>query len=292
MTLRLLEGLAGFAEPFDACILDLWGVVHNGKAPYSGAIDCMRRLREAGKQVLLLSNAPRRSREVVRFLDDLGVPRDAYDDLLTSGDLTREELRTGRDERVRRLGGHYFQIGPKRDWELIEGLTGFKRVGEIFDATFILCTGLFDDTVDTPEEYTGLFRTAIGREMMFVCANPDLVVMRGGDIIHCAGALASLYEELGGEVISYGKPYRRTYEVAMERLGIRDPRRVLAVGDSLRTDVAGAMGAGIDIVLVTCGIHAEEWGVAPGSPPSLPAIERHCADVGVQPSAVMAELRW
>jgi HAD superfamily hydrolase (TIGR01459 family) len=287
MSIPIISGLAGLAPPFDGFLLDLWGVVHNGHSPYPHAADCMRRLRHGGKTVLLLSNAPRTAGPVRTFLDRLGVPRDAYDDILTSGELTRRALAQGT---AGVAGRRYFRIGPERDWGLLDGLD-FALVAEIAAADFVLCTGLFDDERETVADYEALLAEAARRQLPMVCANPDLTVMRGPKTILCAGSVAAAYEKCGGSVRYFGKPHRSAYAACLQQLGLA-AAQLLAVGDSLRTDIAGATAAGIASVLVAGGIHADEWGVRPGARPDAAKVEAACASAGLRPLAVIAELRW
>ena len=286
MTIPVLSGLGPLAPRFGGFLLDLWGVVHNGHEPYRHAVECMRRLRAGGK-VLLLSNAPRRPEAVRQQLDRIGVARDAYDDVLTSGELTRRALAAGADGIV---GKRYFRIGPERDWGLLEDLD-FAAVPDIAAAEFVLCTGLNDDESETPADYAKLLAVAAARRLPLVCANPDLTVMRGPKRIFCAGAIAAAYEAQGGVAHYHGKPHAGAYVACRALLGL-PASRLLAVGDSLRTDIAGAVYAGIASVLVAGGIHAEEWGLAPGETPRADKLAAACEQAGVRPGAVLAELRW
>ncbi|MCW5729452.1 MAG: TIGR01459 family HAD-type hydrolase [Alphaproteobacteria bacterium] len=280
-----IAGLGPVAEKYDAFILDLWGVVHDGHRPFPGTVDCMRRLRAQGKPVILLSNAPRRSESVEDFLrQKIGLPEGCHDHIITSGDLTHAHL-------ARRAEGwrSYLRVGPERDWGLLDDLD-YRRVETPAAADFMLCTGLVDDEKEEPQDYDRIFREAIALGLVMVCANPDLTVMRGNVRVYCAGALAARYEALGGRVIQHGKPYPDAYAACRALLGPARTR-LLAVGDSLRTDIAGAHAAGIDSVLVACGIHAEEWGVRAGEMPDPARIEAAIGD-GPRPTYLAAELRW
>ncbi len=291
MSFEILPGLAGIADRYDAFILDLWGVVHNGHAPYPGALECMARMREGGRKVILLSNAPRTNGYVVEFLKTIGVPREAYDLILTSGDMTREILETRGETFLKNGESRFYQIGAARDKGLEDGLD-FKRISDMEDAEFIICTGLVNDEVETPENYRLLLEKALAHNLTMICANPDLTVMRGEKSIYCAGSIAALYEEMGGDVILYGKPYLETYKRTIQKLELDGPDRVLAVGDSMRTDIKGARGAGIDSVLIGGGIHAEEWGLASGQAPSPEQIEAVSELHGFSPTFVTAHMVW
>ncbi len=291
MSFEILPGLAGIADRYDAFILDLWGVVHNGHAPYPGALDCMAKLRRGCRKLILVSNAPRTNGYVVEFLKTIGVPRDAYDMILTSGDMTREILET-RDESFLKNGeSRFYQIGAARDKGLENGLD-YIRVANMEEAEFIICTGLVDDEIETPETYRPLLEKARAHNLSMICANPDLTVMRGEKSIYCAGSIAALYEEMGGAVILYGKPYPETYRRTIQKLGLTGPDRILAVGDSMRTDIKGASAAGIDSVLIGGGIHAEEWGLALGQAPSPEQIEAISELHGFSPTFVAAHMVW
>jgi HAD superfamily hydrolase (TIGR01459 family) len=287
MDIPIIPGLGPLAARYDGFLLDLWGVVHNGHEPYRHAVDCMRRLRGGGGRVLLLSNAPRRAEAVQRLLDRIGVPCDAYDDILTSGELTRRALADARDGMA---GTNYLRLGPERDWELLEGLD-FTPVPDLAQADFVLCTGLYDDETETVDDYAGLLAAAAERRLPMLCANPDLTVMRGSKSVLCAGAIAAAYEACGGKVRYHGKPHAGAYAACFDLLQI-PASRLLAVGDSLRTDIAGAQGAGIASVLVAGGIHAEEWGLKPGEVPDGAKLAAACDRAGVRPAAVIAGLRW
>ena len=273
MSYRIVPGLAQFAEQYDAYILDLWGVVHNGLQPYPGVLDCMAKLRENGRQILLLSNAPRTNNFVQDFLENIGVDRETYDHILTSGDMTRLVLE------------------DERDKGLEDGLN-YEKVSQLKAADFLICTGLADDETETPETYRHILEEAATYKLPMICANPDLTVMRGENMHYCAGALAQLYETLGGTVELFGKPYPWAYKMAMEKLEIEDPSPILAVGDSMRTDIKGATGAGIDNVLVSGGIHAEEWGLREGDIPTEHQVNQLIEQHGVCPTFVTGHMIW
>lgn len=280
-------GLAPLAGRYDGFILDLWGVVHNGRQPYPGAVDCLRRLRAGGGRVLLLSNAPRPVAPVAHFLAAMGVDAACYDDLLTSGELVRQALADGSD---RLPGRRCLSIGPERDAGLLDGLN-YARVTAVAEADFLLCSGLADDERETVEDYRPLLTAARARDLPMVCANPDLTVMRGTLVVPCAGLLAQAYAAQGGTVHYHGKPHRAAYTACFNRLGLAR-ERVLAIGDSLRTDIAGANAAGIDSLLVPGGIHAEEWRLKPGELPPPALLERAFQSFGQRPTGVLAALRW
>ncbi len=246
-----LHGLSSVADRYDLLLCDIWGVIHNGVAAFPAACDALSRFRDAGGKVVLLSNAPRPAHAVVGALDKLGVPRDAYDGIVTSGDVTREII-------AQRAGLRVFHIGPERDLPVFEGLDA-PLVGPR-EADYAVCTGLADDDREGPQDYAQVLRVLRDRRLPMLCANPDIVVDRGGRMIFCAGAIAAAYDELGGEVLQAGKPHLAIYHATMdfvrERWGEIARERVIAVGDSIRTDIAGANAFGIDSLFVARGIHA------------------------------------
>lgn len=291
MTFTFLSGLSEIVDQYDAYVLDLWGVVHNGHKPYPGALDCMSNFKRHGKPTILLSNAPRTNGYVVEFLEGIGVSRSAYDFILTSGDMTRSVLEQRDHDLIRDVGKHFYQIGATRDKGLDDGLD-YTRVFEVPDADFIICTGLVDDTIETPENYRATLLEALEQDLPMLCANPDLTVMRGPVKHYCAGAIAALYEELGGRVALFGKPYAEAYRRMLQTLNLPAESRVLAIGDSMRTDIKGARNAGLDCVLVGGGIHAEEWGIGEGDMPSLEQIDEISHLHGFTPTYVMSHMIW
>lgn len=291
MSIEIIPGLAPIADRYDAFILDLWGVVHNGEKPFEGVLECMAKLRQGGRPVMLLSNAPRPNNFVVEFLEGIGVARDCYDMILTSGDMTRIVLEEKLFPFLEGDAKKFYQLGAVKDKGLDFGLD-YSRTSEIETANFIICTGLVNDEIETPEDYRTLLTQAVQLKLPMLCANPDLTVMRGERMIFCAGSLAQLYSELGGDVQLFGKPYPRTYVMAKQVLGLPDTARILAVGDSMRTDIKGANNAGIDNILVATGIHADEWGLSNGQAPSASQVEKLSKLHGFSPTFAAGRLRW
>ena len=280
------ERFSTLAGGYDAVLSDVWGVIHNGVAATAAACEALTRFREQGGTVMLITNAPRPGEVVTRFLDKLSVPRSSYDGIVSSGDVTRAAMAARPDK-------HVFHIGPERDLPIFDGL-GLDFV-PLEQADYVVCTGLRDDEVETPENYRAELGELLRRKMFMLCGNPDLVVERGDRLIYCAGAIADLYATLGGEVLYAGKPHRPIYELALQRVGgLRGVTpakpRVLAIGDSVRTDLRGATDFGLDCLFVTAGIHAEELGDR--HDPNLAALNKIFADAGVAPKAVTQRLVW
>lgn len=286
----ILPGLEPLAAGYDGFILDLWGTIHDGYRPLPGAVDCLERLCRAGKRILILSNAPRRAHSVIERMDAIGVPRGLYHGVLSSGEAAHLALRDRADPWHGALGETCLLLGPPDDDSVLEGL-GFRRANAPPAADFIVGVGTFQRS-DTLAVYEDLLREGAGQGLPMVCCNPDLEVLRGDVRELCAGALASRYEALGGDVFWHGKPYAAIYAMSLDRLGLDDPGRILAVGDSLRTDIAGAAAAGIESVLVTSGIHAETLGVPPFEDPDPARLGALCAEGGQHPAAAMAAFRW
>jgi HAD superfamily hydrolase (TIGR01459 family) len=290
MQLRLISGIGELAPRYDGFIVDLWGVVHDGVAPLPGALACLDALVAAGKRIALLSNAPRRADDVVRRITAIGIPPTSYHAVMSSGEEAWQYLHRRDDPFYRTLGRRCLHIGSDRDLEIREGL-GLDLVGEPEAAEFILNTGPagWDDTI---ADYAALLRRALACRLPMVCANPDLVVRHGEQLALCAGALAQWYAAEGGEVRWHGKPFPSVYETCFELLGIGDRERLLVVGDSLRTDIAGAAAAGIDSLLVAGGIHAEEFGMAADEGPDLDRIRAALLAGGYRPVAVAGRFSW
>jgi HAD superfamily hydrolase (TIGR01459 family) len=249
---EIISGLRQIADDYDALICDIWGVVHNGVRAYDSAVDALRRYRADRGPVVLLTNAPRPASGVEAQLPGFGVPRDCYDAVVTSGGAAREHL--SRQSEASTLP--ILHLGPERDHGLFQGLN-IELCGAD-KAAVVLCSGLFDDDNETPEHYRGTLAEMKARELTMICANPDLVVQRGGTLVHCAGGLARAYEELGGKVAYYGKPHAPIYGVALQAAS--NPKHPLVIGDGLETDIRGANMAELDALFVTQGIHAHELG--------------------------------
>jgi HAD superfamily hydrolase (TIGR01459 family) len=281
----VLNGFASLAERYDGFILDVWGVIHDGIAPCPGAIDVLTRLSAAGKPAVLLSNAPRRSHVARQALRRLGFPDDLYRDLLTSGEATHRMLRDRTDPFFAALGRRLYHLGPERDRSVFEGLD-LQQVASPAAAGFLLNTGPSDEGFPTEASlFDGELRACFEAALPMVCANPDLVIVRAGQVVICAGLLAQRYEALGGITRLVGKPDPAIYGVVLEMLRL-PPARVLAVGDSLRTDIAGAAGAGIDSCWVLDGIHRDELN---GDAEAAQAAVRRA---GLAPVAAVPVFRW
>jgi HAD superfamily hydrolase (TIGR01459 family) len=287
---RILSGLAGTAGGYDGFILDLWGVIHDGEAAYPGAVHCLDELKAQGKRTVLLSNAPRRTDVVIRQLDRLGVARALYGNVVSSGEEVHRELVARQDPWFASLGRKCFHLGAARDDSVWQG-TDLDMVRELSQADFILNTGPWDDAA-TVAQYEHLLAEAARRGLPMVCANPDRVVVRGGRLVLCAGALGSRYQELSGFVRYVGKPHSQVYRRCFEVLGISAAKRILAIGDSLVTDIAGAAALGMDTIFVTGGLYAAELGVAPETPPEPARLAALYAQAGVAPMAAMPLFAW
>jgi HAD superfamily hydrolase (TIGR01459 family) len=278
---------ATLAGDYDVALCDVWGVVHNGVVAAPEACDALTRFRERGGTVVLITNAPRPGERVARtILDRLGVPSAAYDGIISSGDVTRALI-------AARAGARIFHIGPERDLPLFDGLD--SPMAPLERADYVVCSGLLDDTVETPRDYEELVARMHARALPMICANPDVVVERGDKLVYCAGAIADLYAAAGGDVVYAGKPYRPIYEQALRLAEAARGQRVqqhrlLAIGDSVRTDLKGAAAFGIEALFVTAGIHAEELGDR--SDPDAATLSGIFAAAGVAPKAVMHRLSW
>jgi HAD superfamily hydrolase (TIGR01459 family) len=278
------SGFASLAARYDGFILDLWGVIHDGHTPYPGAVDCLLRLRAAGKPVVLLSNAPRRAHAAAAAMRAIGIADDLYTGLITSGEVTHWLLRDRSSPDFSALGRRMYHLGPERDRNVFDGLA-LEQVERPEVAEFILNTG--PDDLRSPTSiapYEADMQAGLAAGLPMVCANPDLEVIRAGKRLICAGMLALHYEALGGKVVWVGKPDAAVYAPVLALLGL--PRaRVLAVGDSLRTDIAGARAVGVDSCWVLGGIHAEEF-AADG------AAEAAARDAGLAPVALVPAFTW
>ena len=248
-----IRSLKDITPLYDVILCDVWGVLHNGVDPFLDAAEALARARRDGACVVLITNSPRPNDSVAIQLDGIGVPREAWDRIVTSGDVTRALIRQGPP--------NVYFLGPDRDLGLLDG-TDAVPVGEE-EAEAIVCTGFLDDETETPEDYRDLLMRFAGREIPMICANPDLVVERGDRLIPCAGAMAAFYETLGGATRIAGKPHRPIYVAALheagELNGTVDPARILAIGDGMPTDVRGALSEGLDLLYISAGIHARDY---------------------------------
>ena len=282
-SLRFVERLRDLVDGVEVVLSDIWGVVHNGLEAFPEACEALHNFRKHGGTVILITNAPRPADSVQRQLRKLGIADETYDAIVSSGDLTRHFV-------ADHPGRKMFWIGPERDSSIHRGLD--PALAPLLEADYIVCTGLFDDETESAEDYRAMMLQARARKLPLICANPDIVVERGDRLIYCAGAIAELYRELGGEVVFYGKPHRPIYQRAMELAAERQRHpiklnQVLAIGDSVRTDLAGAHGFGIDCLFVTRGIHAEDFeGIDQLNPAAVKELFGH------PPRALTRELRW
>jgi HAD superfamily hydrolase (TIGR01459 family) len=277
---RLIAGLSEIARDHDALICDIWGVVHNGQAPFPEAAEALRHFRRERGPVVLLSNAPRPAWSVEAQFRRIGVATDCYDAIVTSGGAAQDDLKA-RLQRAGRLALYY--IGPEQDAAVLEGLA-ITRTG-IDHADVALCVGLVDDLTETPADYADILKAMRARNLTMLCANPDLKVYRGSILCWCAGALAQAYEEIGGPVTYYGKPYRAIYDVALKMAG--HPKNALAVGDALVTDLKGAKDAGLEALFIADGLHGEEI-----EPYTAQHLGEMFAAAGVGAKAAIRALAW
>lgn len=273
------------ADRYDVLLCDVWGVVHNSIVAFPQAADALVRFRQRGGAVVLITNAPRPGTIVGHYLDKLGLPRSSYDAIMASGDVTRHV--------IAKRQGRVYHLGPERDLPIFQGLD--LQFAPPDRADFAVCTGLFNDDTETPDDYRELLGAMRARNMFMLCANPDLVVERGEKLIYCAGALADVYAALGGEVFYAGKPHAPIYKEALAMAqAVRGTEvrsdRVLAIGDSIRTDLKGARDFGLDCLFVTAGIHAEEFGGRDS--PDLAALAEAFRNAGVMPTAITRRLAW
>jgi HAD superfamily hydrolase (TIGR01459 family) len=285
----VIDSVKDLGARYAAWLVDIWGVMHNGRRAFPQAVAATRAFRQQGGIVVLISNSPRPSPSVQEQLRHLGVPDDAYDATVTSGDLTRHEL-------GKHKGATVYHLGPERDRPIFHGLD--VKLGPAEKAGLVVCSGLFDDETETPDDYAELLRALAARKLPMICANPDHLVERGDRLVYCAGALAALYERLGGSVVYAGKPYAPIYRLALEtigRLAGREVKRseVLAIGDGVNTDIAGAAGVGIGSVFVASGLHmpANSGGDAGGDALDPSHLAELFAQAG-RPLAAMPALVW
>ena len=279
------QGLSELASRYDAVLSDVWGVLHNGVSAHPSATEALTRYRAGGGRVVLITNAPWPSARIIERLDELGVPREAYDGIVSSGDITRSMLAAYRGRTI-----HF--VGPPEDLSLFDGLG--LTLGAAAEADAVVVTDLETDE-DTPELYRERIKVWLSRNLPLIAANPDRVVEHGSRIIYCGGALADLYEAHGGRILMAGKPYRPIYEealrVAEQAAGRKlDRARVLAIGDSVRTDAIGAANFDVDLLFVTGSIHAEELDAFGAPDPA--AIRALVAPSGARLAGFMARLAW
>lgn len=282
-----IDSLSTIASWYDGIICDVWGVLHNGVRATSGAPEALEAARRAGLAVVLLTNAPRPPDKIEKQLAGFGISAASYDAIISSGGVSRALVEAEGAK-------SFYHLGPSRDSGVYDGLSA--RPSTLEAAEYILCTGLFDDETETAEDYRPTLEKALERKLKLYCANPDLVVERGPDMLPCAGAIALLYEQMGGEAVYVGKPHPLVYGHARKALGEiagrdLDSRRILCIGDALRTDVAGGLRAGHDVLMTLAGIHGHEISLTKEGFDAA-ALDRLCAQNAARPTACAISLSW
>lgn len=288
MTIKIYEGLEPLADRYDGYVFDLWGVVHDGRALYPGVPECLAMLRQRGKRIVFLTNAPRRAWFIQGMLDKMGLERGLYDGIISSGEVSWRWLKHRPEGWFRKFGPRGFHIGPERDLSVAEDGAA-ELVATPEEADFLLNTGPDPDRGShSVEAYRPALERCFAAKLPMVCVNPDRAVMVGTDKLICAGALADMYLEWGGDVFEVGKPDPAVYGPVMEALEMTDRARVLAVGDTPHTDLAGAAAAGMDSLWAMTGLTAN----AHGDDPSPEVLTRVAEEEGVRPLGALRSLRW
>jgi HAD superfamily hydrolase (TIGR01459 family) len=294
---EIIARLADVSARYDAVFCDLWGCLHNGVKPFPDAVSALQAFRAQGGKVILLTNAPRPKSSVINQLDGMGVPRNAWDDVVTSGDAAQYAMLTGA------VGRKLHHIGALKDkpffTDFADDLTHVAASQPPFmlvpmqDAEGIVCTGLTDDLTETPDDYRAALLMGKTLGLPMLCANPDIIVHWGDKLLYCAGALAKAYEDIGGKTLYFGKPHPPIYDLARRRLvglGLRDDAAVLAIGDGITTDIQGAMAENLDAVFVSGGIDAENFGPDSANP-DKPLLENWLAQKMQSPTYAIGHLR-
>ncbi len=292
---RIISALSEISSGYDALFCDLWGCLHNGHAPYPAAVAALQSYRAGGGRVVLLTNAPRPGRFVRHSLERMGVPADAWDLIVSSGDAAQFAMFTGA------VGRKVWHLGPAKDEGFFTAIPddvisepAIQRV-PLEEAEGIVCTGPFDEDHETPEDYRDRFLYAKTKGLKMLCANPDLVVDYGDRRIYCAGALAQLYDQMGGESLYFGKPHPPIYDLARRHLAALtgqqpDAGSILAIGDGIGTDIQGAIAEGIDALFITGGLEAERFGPDIENPDRV-ALEAWLATRQLSPTYTIGRLR-
>lgn len=276
--LQEVTNFSDISSNYNALICDIWGVIHNGQELFAGINECLINYKDNNGVVILLSNAPRPSSYVKSVLNDLGLSENCYDEIITSGDLTRKAL----NDKV--FGDNCYHIGPKRDLNIFDG-TEVTRV-DFKDADFLFITGLFNDEREDESDYIDLLNSAKDREMTLVCANPDLLVQRGRKLIPCAGLISKTYEEIGGSVVNIGKPFTPVFNEAIEMIkkyNSNKEQKILVVGDGLETDIKGANMIGLDSILVLGGLFSNN---------SKAKVLESIENKNIYPNYIIDEFNW
>ncbi len=285
------DGLSDLVTDYDGLILDVWGVLHDGMQLYPDVLTTLDRLADTGKQIVMLTNAPRRSAVVAQTLIAMGIPSGHCRFILSSGEASYLDLRDRGDPFYRGAGNCFLHIGPERDRSLFSDL-GLEETDTVDKAGLIVNTGPWGDE-ESLSDYEDILGRGAELGLPMLCANPDLEVVRGGRVVICAGTLAAHYEALGGPVRYLGKPRPEIYEYCFHVFDGIDRSRIVAIGDSLRTDIAGACNAGIDSILVAAGIHARFLKVSENDGhPDGERLVSLLEDWNIRPTALIPSLRW
>lgn len=279
------------SQHYDAFIVDLWGVIHDGIATYPGVHECLEQLKHAGKQVVFLSNAPRRAVKAVEGLGRMEIGKELYSTVITSGEVTYAHLKAW-DVPSFPLGGkRYFYIGPDKDADILDGLD-YTRTENAAEAHFAITTG-FDKDESTLEEKLPQLEVAIAHKLPLICANPDMVVVRHSGVhALCAGVIAEHYKKMGGRVQYFGKPHREVYNTALDLFKAAPKSRIAVIGDSLTTDIKGGNAVGVDTFLIPGGILGKELNISHGELPENNRLKTLCQRYGIFPTGVLAAFVW
>ncbi len=289
---RLIASLSELHDQYNVLYVDLWGCLHNGVQPFAQAVAALQPYRAAGGFVMLLTNAPRPRSAVLAQLNKIGVPQDSYDDITSSGDASQAAMLAGL------AGKRVYHLGPEKDLSFFEdidsglGISDIKRV-PLDQAEGIVCTGLFDDQTETPDDYRASLLFAKQKGLKLLCTNPDLQVDYGEKRIYCAGAIAALYTQMGGESLYFGKPYPPIYDLALRRVSSIRPGpepRILCIGDGIRTDILGGLNEGFDTLFITGGLAADEFGNDPENPDKK-AMAAYFQRQQISPTFAISKLR-
>ncbi|WP_085904577.1 TIGR01459 family HAD-type hydrolase [Kiloniella majae] len=291
MNIKLLKGLSEVVDDYDLFIFDLWGVIHNGITPYSDAVECLMHLREQKScEIIFLSNAARLSRSISAHLTSLGIKENIYDKLLTSGDVTANIISSRAKEENPLTRPKYFHIGPERAQPTLDACGG-KEVA-LEDAELVICTGFFREEEEKVDDYTELLKTVLAHKLPMICANPDIIINRGGKTIPCPGVIAALYEKMGGTVERFGKPYPAIYDCVFAQHTTIARSRAVMIGDSLSTDIRGARQANIDSIWIGGGIHAKDLNMEQNGQFDPDKVQGVAKQAGECPKAILPWLHW